>query len=83
MRTFTHAAISLLVGILVFGLTALGAGGLEMLLYWMSAIDNDAGRYLPVFALLGLFLSTLAAIASFLLVFHRLHHGLWLPRKAN
>jgi hypothetical protein len=84
MRTFAHAAISLLVSILVFALFALGAGGLEMLLYWWTSVfDHEVGQHLSVFVLFGLFLSTLVAIASFLLVFHRLHYKQWLPRKAN
>jgi hypothetical protein len=92
MRTLAQVAVSILAAILVCALAALGMGCWDALLYWASAFVNirhmlqpyeinPVDRYLPVAGLLSLLVPSLAAIVSFLLVFHRLHYGRWLPRR--
>jgi hypothetical protein len=83
MKTFAHALISLLLGVSMFAVTALGIGGLGMLLYWSSAINHDLQTYLPIVGFLGVLLPALAAIATFWVVFQRLHHGRRLTARAN
>ena len=83
MRTLAQVVISALAAILLFALAALGIGGLDMLLYWTSAFDRDLQPYLPAAGLFSLLMPTLAAIFGFLLVFHRLHYGRWLPQRGK
>ena len=83
MRTLAQVVISAVAAILLFALAALGMGGLDLSLYWMSAFDHSLQPYLPIAGALSLLIPTLAAIFGFVVVFHRLHHGRWLRRRAN
>ena len=83
MRTLAHSGVSLLAGILAFALTAVGMGGVDMAHYWATAFDPDLKRYALALGVVSALLPVLAAIAGFLIVFHRLRHKSWLPRKAT
>jgi hypothetical protein len=85
-RTFLHASVSLLAGILALVLAAFGTGSVDVLGQYTNTLIHSFEPQLDASSLsnavlFGLLLDGFIGIAVSLLVFNRLHFHRWLPRK--
>jgi hypothetical protein len=93
MRTSAHIIVSLLAGILILALSALGSGALEMVVYYGGSIyflfeshSNLAQSFwktFPFLTIFGLLLDISLAVAGSFFVFQRIHYDRCLPRRPN
>jgi hypothetical protein len=85
-KTFLHASVALLAGIVTLVVAAFATGSVDMLVEYTNALIRNVEpqlevAYVPNAVLFGLLLDALIGIAASLLVFNRLHFHRWLPRK--
>lgn len=86
LKTFVHALVSLLVGIVVLMVAAYATGSMEMLAQYTTELMRNVEPQIEASAfpnalLFGLLLDGLIGIAASLLVFNRIHFHRWLPKK--